>query len=416
MITLEELPEDIEAIRKQVHEFAEKEVRPAALKLDRMDPADVPKEGSPYWEIFRKMHKFGYHRALIPKEHGGMELPPLGCYIILEELGWGSLGISTALGVDWIPFVSASLIARLTGSTVLVDEVIRPWLKDEEGRYHGCWAITEPEHGSDTCLAPHSEKPEEYGKGQVIAEKDGDEWVINGPKSSWPSSSATATHTLLHAWFPPDANLGRGGVCIVPLNIDGVTRGEPVDKLGFRDNPQAELIFENARIPEDYMLVQDNMYPIFQGVLVSATSCGMNAFATGLMRAAFEEGLNYARERVQRGRPLVELPTIKLELYKMFEKCQLSQVYGRKLAGIVWSNMYKLELDMPIPAAFAAQVMAKRYAFEVAHSALQIHGGYGLTKEFLIEKLFRDSREVMIEDYTVDVLSLAAIEEFLRRY
>jgi alkylation response protein AidB-like acyl-CoA dehydrogenase len=416
-VELEELPEDIEAIRRQVHEFAEREVRPASIKLDRMDPADVPREGSPYWKIFGMMHKMGYHRALVPEEHGGLELPPLACYTILEELAWGSLGIATALGVDWIPLVSTSLVARLTSSETLVEEIVRPWLKDEVGRYHGCWAITEPEHGSDTCLAVHSDSSERYGKGQTIAEKDGDEWVLNGAKSSWPSSSAAATHALVHVWFPPEADMGKGGVCIVPLNIDGVTRGTPIDKLGFRDNPQAEIVFENVRIPEDYMFVQVDFYPVFAGVLVSfvsSTSCGMNAFGTGLARAAFEEALNYARERVQGGVKLVEMPSIKLELYRMYEKLISSKVYGRKLADIVWGNLYKLDLDMPISAAFASQVMGKRHAFEVANSALQVHGGYGLTKEFLIEKLFRDSREIIVEDYTLDALSLASIEELLK--
>jgi alkylation response protein AidB-like acyl-CoA dehydrogenase len=411
--TIEELPEEIESIRKQVHELSEKEVRPASIKLDRMDPADIAKEDSPYMDVFRKMCKLGYHRALIPEEHGGLELPPLACYIILEEIGWGSLGIATGLGVDWVALVSTSLVARLTGSDVLVDEIIHPWVKDEGGKYHGCWPVTEPLHGSDWLLAPAHERPEEYGKGQVIAEKEGDEFVLNGPKALWPSAGATATHGLVHVVFPPEADMGRAGVCIVPLNQDGVTKGVPPDRLGFRDDPQAEVVFENVRIPEEYMFVQRDLYPIFVRALLSATSQGMNAFATGLTRAAFEEALNYAIEREQGGKRLVDLPTIRIKLHDMFEKWQASRIYGRKLADIVWGNIYKVQLDMPFPAAVTAQTLAKRNAFDVANTALEIHGAYGNTKEFLVEKLFRDARALLIEDGTPEVLGLAAINDFL---
>jgi alkylation response protein AidB-like acyl-CoA dehydrogenase len=289
-------------------------------------------------------------------------------------------------------------------------------MEDKEGKYHGCWAITEPEHGSDTCLAPHSRKPEEFGKGQVTATLDGDEWVINGAKSSWVSSAPAATHALLHVFFPPDANLGRGGMCIVPLDIDGVTKGSPIDKLGYRDCPQGELVFDNVRIPEEYMLLSaGDLYPTTMGALVSTTSCGMNALWTGVLRAIFEEAMRYAKTRVQGGKPLIEHSSIKLQIYKIFEKLQVSKVYGRKLTEHVWGKVLKGEFDVPVQQSYVAQIIAKRYAFEAAHEALQIHGGYGLTKEFLIEKLFRDARHGIIMDYTTDVLGLAVVEELIKQ-
>lgn len=413
-LEIEDIGGEASLLRKETHKFAEEVMRPAAKKLDQMDPIKVAEKGSPYWDVFKKMKKLGYHRIWVPPEHEGLGLSPIQIHVIYEELGWGSVGLSTAIGVDSI----LPGVISLVGSPEIVEEIVIPWMRDDEGRYHGCWAVTEPEHGSDWLLAPNYPTPREFGKGQVRAQKVGDKWVINGAKSSWISSAPVATHSLLHVVFPDrDYSMAEAGMALVPLDLKGVTKGPPIDKLGLRDDPQGEIVFDNVRIPEDYMIVlAPDFYPYFASQLLCCTSCFMATAFTGLARAAFEEAYRYAKERIQGGKPLIEHHMIKMKLYKMFERIETSRYYSRKVLEHVWDRVFKKKTyDASVAHALSAQVYCTNSAYEVAHEALQIFGGYGLTKEFLVEKLYRDARCSLIMDGVNEILSLSAAYELDKR-
>ncbi len=381
-----------------------------------MPPEERVKPGSPYFKVIAQMKKLGYHRIMVPPEKGGVELTPLQRYVIMEELGWGSLGLATAIGVDMIPFACAALY----GSEEVFEELVKPWLEDTKGKFHGCWGVTEPEHGSDYLIFLREEKNlvARFGRGNVIAEKDGDEWVIRGQKSAWVSSAPVATHCGLHAQLAGGESIADGLFCIVPLDADGVRKGKPVDMLGMRDDPQGELFFDGVRIPEHYVIVAPGFfYKVFFDQLLCLTSCGMAAFAVGLARACFEEALSYARQRIQGGVPLVRHKNVKLKLYEMFEKIETARYFARKVTEYTHRRILEAKTNDASPRhARAAQIYAKKIAFEVANSALQIFGAYGLNKEFLIEKLFRDARALQIEDGTVEVLSLEAAEDVIENY
>ena len=415
-LDLDELGEEDKLLKEEVHRFALEVMRPASIELDRMDPEERVKPGSPYFRVFREMKKLGYHRITIPEEMGGVKLTPLQRYVIMEELGWGSLGLATAIGVDQIPFACAALF----GPPEIYDELVVPWLEDRDGRFHGCWGVTEPEHGSDYLIALREDEDlvRKFGKGNVTAEKDGDEWIITGQKSAWVSSAPVATHCGLHAQLKDGKTLLDGLFCIVPLDADGVRKGKPADMLGMRDDPQGELFFEGVRIPESHVVVAPGFfYGVFLDQLLCLTSCGMGAFAVGLARAAFEEALNYARKRVQGGVPLVRHKNVKLRLYEMFEKIETARYYVRKVTEYTHRRIIdERTADASPRHARAAQIYAKRVAFEVANDALQIFGAYGLSREFIIEKLFRDARALQIEDGTVEVLSLEAAEDVVANY
>jgi alkylation response protein AidB-like acyl-CoA dehydrogenase len=415
-LDLDELSEEDRLLREEVHRFAEEVIRPASIELDRMDPEDRIKSGSPYFKVFKQMKKLGYHKINLPADKGGVDLTPLQRYLIMEELGWGSLGLATAIGVDQIPFACAALF----GSSELYEELVIPWLEDDKGKYHGCWGVTEPEHGSDYLIAMR-EDPElvkKFGRANVIAEKDGDEWIISGQKSAWVSSAPVATHCGLHAQIKDGKTILDSIFCIVPLNVDGVRKGKPVDMLGMRDDPQGELFFDNVRIPDRYVVVAAGIYyAIFYDQLLSLTSCAMGAYAVGLARAAFEEALNYARQRIQGGVPIAKHKNIKIKLYEMFEKIETARYYVRKVMEYTHRKVIEQQTSDASPRhARAAQIYAKRMAFEVANDALQIFGAYGLSKEFIVEKLFRDARAMQIEDGTVEVLSLEAAEDVIANY
>ena len=412
-LDLDELEEEDKLLREEVHRFAAEVIRPASLELDRMDPEERIKSDSPYFKVIKQMKKLGYHKIHLPEDKGGLGLSSLQRYIIMEELGWGSLGLATAIGVDAIPFTCAALF----GPPELYDELVVQWLEGDE--IHGCWGVTEPEHGSDYLIAlrEHEELVAKFGRANVIAEKDGDEWVISGQKSAWVSSAPVATHCGLHVQLKDAKNFLDQMFCIVPLD-KGVRKGKPVDMLGMRDDPQGELFFENVRIPEHYVIVAPGFfYGVFLDQLLCLTSCGMGAYAVGLARAAFEEALSYARQRVQGGVPLIEHKNIKLKLYEMFEKIETARYYVRKVMEHTYRKIVEQKtFDASPRHARCAQIYAKKIAFEVAHDALQIFGAYGLSKDFIIEKLFRDARALLIEDGTVEVLSLEASEDVISNY
>jgi len=404
-------------LKQETHRFAEEIVRPAAAALDKMsDPAEVIAEDSPYWDVLKQMKRLGYHRIFIDPDYGGLGISAMEAHIILEELGWGSVGLTTAIGVDQVP----PAVASIFGMGNVIEKVVKPFVEDTEAKYHSCWGMTEPECGSDyVFLCEESFRPHvrELHPGQVKAVKDGDGWIINGPKSRWISSAPAATHVGLHVTLPPHDCLSNGAFCIVPLDQEGVTKGKPIDKLGLRDSPQGDLVFDNVRIPDDYMIIRPPFYEYRVGQIICVTSCFMGAVFTGLARAAFEEALKYSKDRVQGGKSLCEHQSVKQKLYKMFEMVESSRCYTRKVMEHVWSKTYiEKTFDASSRHALSAQIFATNTAFEVAHEALQLHGGYGLTKDCLVEKLFRDARASLIMDGANDILSLAAAYNIIDEY
>lgn len=413
-LDLEELSEEDKLLKEEVHRFAREVMRPASIELDRMPAEDRIKPDSPFFKVMKEMKKLGFHKIMLPPEKGGVKMTPLQRYIIFEELGWGSLGLATALGVDIIPFTCAALF----GGEEVYKELVVPWLERDD--WYGCWGVTEPQHGSDYLIVLREEKElvEKMGRGNVIAEKDGDEWVIRGQKSGWVSSAPIATHCGLHAQVKDGRTLADGLFAIAPLNLKGVERGKPAEMLGMRDCPQGELFFDDVRIPEHYVIVAPGpFYAIFCDQLLCLTSCGLGTFAVGLARACFELALDYAKQRVQGGVSLVKHKNIKLKLYEMFEKIETARYYVRKATEYTYRKVLELRTNDASPRhARVAQIYAKKVAFEVANDALQIFGAYGLSKEYIIEKLFRDARAMLIEDGTVEVLSLEASDDIIENY
>lgn len=419
--------DSIQLLREEVHRFARNEIRPAALEIDRMDREeylDITARESPYWDVLSQMKGLGYHRAVIPEVFGGGGLSGPEFHVLMEELGWGSSGLAIAFGVDMLP----AQIAVMSFDDEIQTEFVEPWMADDEAQFQGCWGVTEPSHGSElvmaeTYLSDGVDQPyaDSVGEPELTMERDGDEWIIDGAKSSWVSAGPLATHCALHVNMNP-AEGDPGYACLVPLDADGVTKGQPIDKLGQRDCPQGELTFDDVRIPDrNVILTPDMLHPetgyVPMTQILCLTSAGMAAVATGLARAAFEEALAYARERTQGGRPICEHQSVKAKLYEMFEKVETCRSYSRRVTEHVWDrNLSEFEFDASHRHAVAAQVYCKRTAFEVAHQAVQLHGANGITRDYPVEKLFRDARVKLIEDGTTDVLGLESATGVIENY
>ena len=404
------VPKEYESMRATAHRFAKEVMRPAAIELDRMaDPEDVIAPDSPLRQVLKKAYGLGYHVGGIPVAMGGLGLDPLASHILHEELAWGSVDLSIAIGVAGFP----AMVAARSGNPDLYETFVKPYIEDREAAFIGCWAITEPNHGSDHIMVGTPEYHDPKVKGEVVARADGDSYVINGQKSSWVSNGTIATHAALFLRIEsesPHAPIGMssGGVAVVPLNLRGVSKGKPLNKLGQRALNQGEIFFENVRIPRHYMVVNSDTYEQHTMATLTGANGGMSTAFTGLARAAYEAALDYSRERVQGGRPICEHQLVQKRLFEMFTKVEACRALSRAV------TVYNASSGAPsLQHAIAAKTFCTQAAFEVASDAVQIFGGNGLSKEYPVEKLFRDARASLIEDGTNDVLSLAGARHIL---
>ncbi|OGO53022.1 MAG: acyl-CoA dehydrogenase [Chloroflexi bacterium RBG_16_68_14] len=399
-------PEQV-TLRKEVHRFAEEVLRPASVELDRLaDPEDVVKRDSIFWDVFRKFYEQGYHTRTLPEGLGGTGLSVEEQCIVTEELGWGSADFAIGLGVTSFPF----LFAAGTGNPEIMNDVVRPFLEDREARYVGCWAITEPHHGSDTLAAGTEGFRDPNVFYEVTARADGDEWVINGQKAAWVSNGTIATHALTFLGIEDKKGMGMagGGVALIPLGLPGISRGRALDKLGQRALNQGEIFFDGARIPRHYMIVGPEGYQmVLEGVLAGANAYMGITFA-GLARAAFEEALAYTKQRVQGGRPICEHQLVQKKLFDMFIKVQAARDLAR--STLIYNSSGP---SAALQCSIASKVFCTTVAFEVASDAVQLFGGYGLAKGVLVEKLLRDARASMIEDGSNDLLSLVGARKII---
>lgn len=384
------------AVRDSTHQFAKEVIRPAARSLDRMTAEETVAPGSPLYDVLQKAYELGYHKAFFPESLGGPGFTPLQKAIFYEELSWGSAGLATTLGVAGLPF----LMLASTGNRELINRFVLPFLDCRDGSIRGCWAGTEPNHGTDTLNTADPLLSSPGVKGDVLATQDGDGWLINGQKSAWVSSGTISTHCLLLMQVDRSKGLAGSAAAFVPMDLPGVSKGAPLEKLGQRDLNQGEIFFDNVRIPNELVLIGPDAYQIGLAAILGVANCMMSINCTGIARAAFEETLVYAKERVQGGKLLIEHDSIKQRLFSMFARVETCRSLSRAVAAF--------NLDAPYPFteySIAAKITATELSFQNTNEAIQMFGGYGLTKEYEVEKLFRDARATLIEDGTNEFLA-----------
>ena len=394
-------PEQIQ-LREEAHRFAAEVLRPASLALDDLSPEEVIAPASRLWEVFREAYKTGYHLRGFPESLGGAALSPVDASIVGEEFGWGGSGLSISLGVASMPFRFAAMVANPD----LMRDLVMPYVEDREGRYIGCWCATEPAHGSDLILYS-GEHARPNIRLECSAKLEGDEWVIRGQKSAWVSNGTIATHTLAFLSVDPTQGMAGMGVAVIPLDLPGVSRGSPLNKLGQRALNQGEIFFDGVRIPRAYMLVEPGGGPGGTDTILAGANAGMSATFCGVARAAVEEALRYAQERVQGGVPLTEHQLVQRRLFDMFTKLEAARSIS-KLA-----NRRLMTGKPTLHYSIAAKVYCTQTAFDLSSDAVQIFGGTGLVKGTPVEMLLRDARASLIEDGANDVLALAGFRALL---
>ncbi|MFQ5698994.1 MAG: acyl-CoA dehydrogenase family protein [Myxococcota bacterium] len=389
-----DLSEEEQAIRERVHKFAEEVMRPAGIALDALaDPQEVIAPDSILWGVYEQHEALGLEAIADPESGFTPTQQARLRSIIGEEMGWGDSGLAISFGVDTFP----RTLALMSGRPELIERYARPGQR-------GCWAITEPDHGSDQIRFATDPKVGHLGRPNCVARKEGDEFVIRGQKAAWVSNGTIAQNAALFC----AVDLGQGvcgvGGFVVPLDDPAVSRGKPLDKIGQRALNQGEIFFDGLRVPAMNLVVQPEGYALFGDAGLSQANAGMGATFVGLAQAALDLAVAYSKERVQGGAPIFEHQNIKARLFEMFRKVETARALNRRVLE------YNATHPPKVQYAIASKVTSTNTAFEVASSALQVFGGNGLSREYPIEKLLRDARASMIEDGCNELLGLAAAE------
>lgn len=396
------ITEEERQIEEAARRFAIDVLRPISIELDKMaTPQEVIAEDSRLWEAFREYRKRDFHKASVRKELGGLGLGGMAMARLTEQMGWGASDLYSSLSVSAFPF----LIAGLSPDPE-VQKLSREYLEDEDARLVGCWAITEPDHGSDWILAASEEGGDDNITPSVKAVPDGDEYVISGQKAAWVSNGTIATHAALFAGLDPSRGMRGGGIAVVPLDLPGVSRGEPLQKLGARALNQGEIFFDEVRIPSGNMIIAETeLHARTLESILTGANAGVASMFVGVAQAAFDEAFAYAEQRIQGGKPIIEHQNIKLRLFDMFRQVEAARSLARR------AFVYNTTSQTPaIQYSIAAKTFCTEVSLKVAGDAIQILGGAGLTKEYHVEKLFRDARASTIEDGVNETLALAAME------
>jgi acyl-CoA dehydrogenase len=382
-------------IRDTVHRFADEVMRPLGQQIDRLhDPEEAVAAGSPLWDAFDQYDALGIESFqeqdsdLTPEQMARIQA------IICEEKGWGDAGLALTLGSRGGGFVAG--FAAASGNAELIERYTTPG-----NREIGCWAITEPDHGSDTLAMtePHFNDP--AVRANCLAKRDGDDFIIRGQKSSWVSNGPIATVAALYCTIEGDRGFQGGGIAVVPLDLPGISKGKPLDKIGQRALCQGEIFFDEVRIPRQFMVVDQEGYADQLHSTLTQMNSFMGVTFSGVARSAFDLARAYAHQRVQGGKPIFEHQSVKLRLFDMYRKVETASTYARKVS--IFNNA---TAEGKLHYAIAAKTYCTRVAFEVASDAIQMFGGNGLSREYPVEKIMRDARASMIEDGCNEVLSI----------
>ncbi len=375
------LTEEQELLQKTVRDFAQNELKPRAAKFDEQEYIDD--------DILKAMAELGLMGICFPEEYGGAGMDTVCYAIAVEEISrvCASSGITLAAHIS----LGTNPI-YLFGS----EEQKRKYLpKLCSGEELGSFGLTEPNAGSDA------------GGTETTAVKDGNEWVLNGTKMFITNGSRawTSVNTAV-----TEKGKGVKGISsfIVERDTPGFRVGKKIHKMGIRGSDTTELIFEDCRIPEENLLGELNQgFKQFM-IILDGGRISIGAMALGIAQGAFDEAVKYAKERQQFGRSIGSFQAIQFMLADMATEIEAARhlVYHAarlKDAGKSYSK---------------ESAMCKLYAAEVAMrtcvKAIQVHGGYGYTKEYPVERYFRDAKLTEIGEGTSEIQRIVIARNLLR--
>ncbi len=377
-----DLTEEQRLWQKTVHDFVAKEVQPKAREVDVT--------GEFNWEATRRMGPLGLLGLNIPEEYGGAGVDAVSAAIALEELGWGcgstALAIAAHNGLGTTPVV-------MFGS----EELKQKWLpRAANGKNKlAALALTEPGAGSDL-----------QGGVTTKAVKNGNEWVINGAKM-WCTNASIAEYIITLVRTDPSGGSRSLSMILVPTDSPGLTIGTAEKKMGLHGSPTHAVTYENVRVPLGNLIGEEGRGLHQTLATLDGGRIGIGAISVGLAQAAFEHAVNYARERVAFGKPIAEQQAIQWMLAEAATEIEIARTMVHKAAWLKEQGRnYNKEAAM-------GKMFATEMAERVCRNAIQIHGGYGYSSEYPVERIYRDARLMTIGEGTSEIQRLVIARHVL---
>ncbi len=372
---------DLDIIVASAREFAEKYVRPHVMEWDESQhfPADV----------LHKAGEMGFMGVLVPEAYGGSGLGYVEYMRIIEEIAavCGSIGLSVA-----------AHNSLCTGHILQFgnEEQKRKYLPLlASGEWIGAWGLTEPNTGSDA------------GNMQCVATPEGNEWVLNGAKC-WITHGKSSNVMVVIARTGAPRTSNNCTAFVVERGTPGMSAGKKENKLGMRASETTEVIFDNCRISDAQRLGEvgegfKQAMKVLDGGRISIA-----ALSLGIAKGAYRAALKYAKERQQFGQPISQFQAISFKLADMATRIEAADLLTLKAADLKNKGQKVTE------ASAKAKYYASEVCVAVATDAVQIFGGYGYTKDFPVEKFYRDSKLCTIGEGTSEIQKLVIAREILR--
>ena len=379
-----DLTEEQELFKSTVHEFAEREILPRAHEFDESET--YPRE------TIAKMSELGLMGLLVPDEYGGSGASTLDYVLAMEEISWADASHSVAMSVN------NSLVCEPILGFGTAEQKRRYLPPLVQGEYVGAYCLTEPTSGSDASNMSTS------------ARRDGDglNFVLNGTKS-WITNGGEAGLYLVYALSNTSVPKSRGVTAfLVPADRPGLRVGAKEKKLGIRASSTTQIFFEDCRVPADAALGEvDQGFRIAMATL-DGGRIGIGAQALGIAQRALDESVAYAKERQAFGKTISEFQGLQWRLADMATRIEAARLLVYRAARMK---------DAGQPFSKEAS-MAKLYASETAmfcaHAAVQMLGGYGYSREYPVEKLFRDAKITEIYEGTSEIQRLVISRDVLK--
>lgn len=373
--------EQLDIITQSVREFAQKEIKPHVMDWDERQY--FPKE------LFHKFGEMGWMGVLVPETYGGSGLGYQEYISIIVEVSrvCGSVGLSLA-----------AHNSLCTGHILQFgnEEQKKKWLpKLASGQHIGAWGLTEPNTGSDA------------GNMKCVAHRDGDHWVINGAKC-WITHGNTGDVVVVMARTGEPRDSHGMTAFVVERGTPGLSAGKKENKLGMRASETTEVIFDNCRIPAANMLGKEGDGFIQAMKILDGGRISIAALSLGIAYGAYDASLKYAKERHQFDQPIANFQGIAFKLADMKSQIDAAELLTRQAADL------KNRGEKCTKESAMAKYYASEVAVKVSTDAIQIFGGYGYTKEFPVEKFYRDSKLCTIGEGTSEIQKLVIAREVLK--
>jgi len=371
-----------QAWKRTVHDFVAKVVKPKAQEVDEKEEFN--------WEAVRKGGPLGLLGMNIAEAYGGSNVDMISSAIAMEELGWGCG--STALAFTAHNGLGTAPISLYAG-----EELKKKWLPkvaDGKGKL-GSLALTEPGAGSDI-----------QGGVTTRAEKRGNEWVINGAKM-WCTNAGMAEYIITLVRTDPKGGSKSLSMILVPTDSKGLTIGPPEKKMGLRGSPTHAVTYDDVHVPLENLVGPQGRGLQQTLATLDAGRISIGAISVGLAAAALEAAVNYARERRAFGQAISEFQATQFKFSNMAMEIEVARTMLHKAAWLKdQGRPFNKEAAM-------AKLFATEMAERVCYDAIQIHGGNGYSRDFHVERMYRDARLMTIGEGTSEIQRLVIARHVL---